>query len=92
MVSLNGAIAAEPIVAQINILQVAVNQLAAALTANDIIGRMTLQVFAPGGQSSSTIDILYTLNLGDSQAILNDIKNVLNNDINILTNQLGAIT
>jgi hypothetical protein len=92
MVSLAGAEQCPPIVSAIVLLDNAVAALAAAISANDTIGSITLQVYAPGGQTSSTITINYSLNLADSQAIMNDIKNVLANDVNIQTNALGAIT
>jgi hypothetical protein len=92
MVTLNGAIAAQPFITIIQTLQNAVNALAAAISANDTIGRIILQVYSPDGKTSSTIDIQFALNSADSAAILNDIKNVLSNDVNIETNALGAIT
>lgn len=92
MVTLAGAISAQPYVAILETLNAAVASLATAIAANDTIGRITLQVYDPTGKTSSTIDIQFALNAADSAAILNDIKNVLANDVNIQTNTLGAIT
>jgi hypothetical protein len=92
MVSLSGAQQCPPLVAAILTLDAAVAALAAVIAANDTIGQITLQVYAPGGQTSSTVVITYPLSLADSQAIFNDIKNILSNDVNIETNALGAIT
>lgn len=92
MVSLTGAIAAQPYVVTLNNLNSAVAALAAAIAANKTIGTITLQVYDSTGKTSSTISISFPLNAADSAAILNDIKNVLANDVNIQTNALGAIT
>jgi hypothetical protein len=92
MVSLAGAIAAQPYITTLQNLNAAVAALAAAIAANNTIGHIDLQVFDPTGKTSSTITISFQLNSADSAAILNDIKNVLANDVNIQSNTLGAIT
>ncbi len=92
MVTLAGAINAQPYIKTIDDLNSAVTALASAISGNQTIGQIALQVFAPDGRTSSTINVNFPLNLVDSAAILNDIKNVLANDVNIQTNALGAIT
>ncbi len=90
MVSLTGAEAAQPYVTEINKLQAAFDQLAAAITGGGTIWKIVIDAYIGG--PSTTITVLDNFSGGDSTAILNDIKNVIGNKINIQTNALGAIT
>ncbi len=90
MVSLAGAVSAQPYVTEINNLQAAFNALASAIDANGTIWKIDLQINV--GSASRTITILDNFAVADSAAVLNDIKNIIGNKINVQTNALGAIT
>lgn len=93
MVTLNGAIAAQPYISIIQQLQAAFNALGSAVTGGGSVWKIDIQVYIDStNKTSTTITIPFTFNAADSAAILNDIKNVIGNDINIETNALGAIT
>ena len=93
MVTLNGAIAAQPYIQIIQQLQAAFNALGVAVTGGGSIWKIDIQVYTDAtNKASSTITIPFTFNAQDSAAILNDIKNIIGNDINIEINSLGAIT
>ncbi len=90
MVSLTGAENAQPYVTEINKLQAAFDQLAAAINGNGTIWKIVIDAYVGG--PSTTITVLDNFSGADSAAILNDIKNVIGNKINVQTNALGAIT
>jgi hypothetical protein len=91
MVTLAGAIAAQPYIAQLQNLNKAVADLAAAISANSTVAQIMLQVL-DSQQNSSMVTISYPFNVADSNAIFWDIKNIIANDVNIQTNALGVIT
>ena len=98
MVSLEGAKAAEPLVDQIEKLQVVHDQLHEAATAceadtgtppKNFLWKFDLQIYV--NTISQTISLEDNFSPADSAAILFSLRNIIGTKIAVLTNELGAI-